>query len=82
MRLTMRLSNAALRCQEAKLIRPNHPLSLRSHGIFALRASRSIEHRALEYWSTSIFYRGAGSGTCLCTRYIRANATSVIAITT
>ena len=28
-----------------------------------------------------MLYRGAGSGTCLCTRYIRANVTSTIPIT-
>ena len=29
-----------------------------------------------------VYYRGGASGTCLCTRYIRANAASVIVITT
>jgi hypothetical protein len=38
--------------------------------------------RLREYLEHSMFYRGAASGTCLCTRYIRANAISVIAITT
>jgi hypothetical protein len=41
------------------------------------------QHRALERTCRAgMFYLGAASVTRLCTRYIRANATSVITITT
>jgi hypothetical protein len=58
-------------------------------GLLTRKTKQLLEVRHLAIWFVRIRplswrhvpYFGAASGTCLCTKYIRANVTSVIAIT-
>jgi len=60
--------------------RPDTPVR---DGTRERRANRiNLVRKNLPLSFDTAFYLGAASGTCLCTKYIRANVTSVIAITT